>query len=84
MLTPVSDHNGQVRAACSTLVGIARAINVREGELASLRSDRDAEIQRLSRNNAVPERELAKAASVSPSYAHRAVVHGRMARRMRA
>jgi hypothetical protein len=52
--------------------------------LAALRSRRDAEIQRRAKIDGTSERTLALEGNVSPSYAHRAVVHGRLARRVRA
>lgn len=79
MLSGVSADNGS-----DPLVQTAREIQRVEGILGSLRSERDAEIQRRARSDGTSERELSRLANVSPSYAHRAVVHGRLARRVRA
>lgn len=75
-----SQRNGKIDTA--RLEGIAREISKHEGVLMQLRSDRDAEIKRLV-SRGLSERAAARAATVSPSYAHRAAVHGRLARRVR-
>lgn len=60
------------------LTSLAEDIERVEAQLRSLRKQRDAEIRRRVRAG-TSERDAATAANVSPSYAHRAAVHGSLA-----
>lgn len=77
MLTTMSDDGlEQLRAHAGRVKDLER-------EIAVERSARDEEIARVC-SNGTSERTAARAAAVSPSYAHRAAKHGRFARRLRA
>lgn len=78
MLTWMSDGDG-----LEQLRTLTEQVAAADRQLAMLRSQRDEEIARVC-SNGTSERAAARAAKVSPSYAHRAAKHGRFARRVRA
>lgn len=86
MLTVVSasaDASLSTAPTLQTLEAEAVRIESLERSLAAARSSRDQTIKILVERGVASERAAATAASVSPGYAHRAVKHGRFARRMR-